>query len=322
MRIYDLDDLPESLYPQLGAFALSGAEPPQDIQFVRRLRKLPLAYSDYFAVYAVEGDRLLSRIETLHLPFVGRTGSQSVVGISDVVTRPEGLGRGLARTLLREVHRREIALGRRWSFLWTHRSWGAHALYESQGYEDVYTPPAALGPFRSRRKAPRPSGYRWTRETSRDGKQLERLLAQATIGRLGFQPRTPGSFRAKYRMGWRKPENHLVLWHGTSAVGFAHLPEDTPWCLGVNEVVVVTPEHAEPMLRALEATAGRRKLAMQGTSYVSDAAALLRENGYLLLDTSHRVLMAKPLVSRTALGEDVRSVFTEAGLAMHRGDMF
>ncbi|MCI4370905.1 MAG: GNAT family N-acetyltransferase, partial [Thermoplasmata archaeon] len=186
MRIYELDTLPRSLYPQLGAFALSGGEPPQDIRFVRDVRKLPTAASDYFAVYAVEDGQLLSRIETLDLPFRGHHGTQRVVGVSDVVTRPDAVGRGLARTLLREVHRRAVPQGRTWSFLWTHRSWGAHRLYESLGYEDVYSPPSALGPFPSRRRGRRTVGYRVTRERSRTGKRLERILTRSTLGRLGF----------------------------------------------------------------------------------------------------------------------------------------
>jgi GNAT superfamily N-acetyltransferase len=322
VQIYDLDGLPESLHPQLGAFALSGGEPPQDIRFLRRLRALPSAASDYYAVYAVENGQLLSRIETLHLPFVGRAGVQSVVGISDVVTRPDAVGRGFARSLLREVHRRELALGRKWSFLWTHRSWGAHALYESLGYEDVYSPPSAVGPFGSRRRPGLPPGYRSTRERSPTGKRLERILASATAGRFGFRPRTPGSFRTKYLLGWRKPENHLLLWKGSSAVGFAHIPEATRWCLGINEVVVEGSEHEEAMLRALELTAGRRPLAMQSTSFVDDGRELLQRNGYLRVDPSHRVLMAKRLVSRPNAGEDLRTLFSDSELSLHRGDMF
>jgi GNAT superfamily N-acetyltransferase len=124
--------------------------------------------SDYYGVYAVEDDQVLSRVETLQLAFRGFEGSQTVVGVADVLTRPEGLGRGFARRLLQEVHRRESARGRAWAFLWTHRTWGAHHLYESLGYEDVYSPPTWLRAIpRAMRQAP-PAGYRWRSARTRD----------------------------------------------------------------------------------------------------------------------------------------------------------
>jgi GNAT superfamily N-acetyltransferase len=322
MRIYDLAGLPERFRPQLAAFALTDGDPPQDLRFIRRLQRWGHPVSDYYALYAVEGGEVLSRVESLQLPFTGRTGLQLVVGVSDVLTRPEGLGRGFARTLLRSVHRREVASGRQWSFLWTHRSWGAHRLYESMGYADVYSPPNALGPVRRRRRSARPAGYRLAPETASDGSRLERLLTAASRGRLGFVPRPPGSFRTRIRLGWRKSANHHVLTTGSRAVGYAHFSDDSRWNLTANEVAVTSSEHREPMLRSLEAYAGRRPLTFQGTSFVRDSEDLLRAQGYTILPTSHGVLMAKALVGRSAVAEDLRKVFTDPGLSIHRGDMF
>ncbi|MFI5415466.1 MAG: GNAT family N-acetyltransferase, partial [Candidatus Lutacidiplasmatales archaeon] len=311
MRIYDLDGLPPGLLPQLGTFQLSDGDPPQGVEFIRRLRRTSHPSSDYFAVYAVDDGKLLSRVETLQLPFTGPTGSDVVVGISDVLTRPDGVGRGLARSLLDEVHRRERVRGRHWSYLWTRRSWGAHRLYESMGYKDVFSPPSALGEAGRSRRRRSDLGYRLTPERSTDGRRLERVLREATAGRLGFVPRTPGSFRTRIYLGWRKPESHLLLRRGARTVGFAHLSDDSRWNLSVNEVVVTGSEHQEPMVRCLEGLAGRRSLTFQGTTFVRDAERFLRARGYQVLAASHSVLMAKALGPRRTTGADLRTVFAD-----------
>jgi GNAT superfamily N-acetyltransferase len=295
---------------------------PQDFRFLARIRRMGHPSSDYGAVYAVEKGQVLSRVETLHLAFMGIEGAQTVVGISDVLTRPEGIGRGYARTLLREVHRREKARGRNWSFLWTRRTWGAHRLYESLGYEDVYSPPSALREIpRSRRSAP-PAGYRWRNVSRADAGRLERLLLRATAGRLGFVPRSRGSFRIRFELGWRKPENHRILLCRGREVGYAQLSEDSSWNLSTNEVTVTSAQHTTPMIEALEALARGRWLTFQGTSFVRDTESVLAGRGYAIYPSSHIVLMAKPLRSSASRGEDLRTVFRTARVSNHRGDSF
>jgi GNAT superfamily N-acetyltransferase len=325
MHIYSLDELPQALRPQLAAFGVVDGGPPQDWEFIRRLRRhrrTGLPCSEYYAVYAVDEDRVLSRVETLDLVFTGPSGPQTVVGISDVVTRPEGLGRGFARGLLREVHRRGIDQGRDWSFLWTHRTWGAHRLYEELGYEDVYSPPYALRKIpRSARRTP-PTGYRWRVASASDAARLERLLAADTARRLGFVPRKPGSARIRFRVGWRKPENHRILSRRSRPVGYAYLSEDSRRNLVAGEVVLTSPAHREAMIGALEGLARGRWLTFQNTTFVRDTDALLRARGYAVYPAAHVVLMAKRLTGAGARGEDLRTVFEDALFSGHRGDMF
>jgi hypothetical protein len=49
---------------------------------------------------------------------------------------------------------------------------------------------------------------------------------------------------------------------------------------------------------------------------------VLAGRGYAIYPSSHIVLMAKPLRSSAARGEDLRGVFRRAGVSIHRGDSF
>jgi hypothetical protein len=157
---------------------------------------------------------------------------------------------------------------------------------------------------------------------SSDAGRLERLLRAGTSQRLGFVPRNPGSLGIRFRLGWRKPENHRILSHGPRAVGYANLADDSSWNLTTNEVVLSSPAHIGPMVGALEGLARGRWLTFQGTSFVRDAEATLLERKYSVLPSSHGVLMAKGLGATDSRGEDLRGIFDDPLFSSHRGDMF
>jgi GNAT superfamily N-acetyltransferase len=321
MRIFELRTLPEELRPQLAGLNPSLGDPPQDFAFIERLYQLRFPASDYFAVYAVERGRILSRIETVWLTLATTRGPETVVGIADVLTRPEAIGHGLARALLEEVHRRETRLGRRWALLWTQSSWGAHHLYESLGYRDIFSPPVALRRI-SDPGPGMPKGYRWTVARVGDLVRLEQLLTEGTRDRWGLVPRYPGSFRTRTHLGWRRIGDHRILWNGSKAIGYGHFPGGNRRYCATNEVIVVSPEHALPMLQAIESVAEGRWLSITHTTFATDVAPDLRDHGYALYPRMHVTLMAKRLGPS---GPDPRSLARMARnprFSCHRGDVF
>jgi GNAT superfamily N-acetyltransferase len=324
VKIFDLPGLPRRLYPQLAAIRVQDGDPPHDIAFLRKVRSLGLPAADYHAVYAVEDDEILSKVETRWLTFRSPGGSKPVAGISDVTTRPTAGRRGLAGALFEEVHRREAARGVEWSFLWTHLSWGAHRLYERLGYTDVYSTPVSLRhvPRRKARAARRPTGYDWRIPTARDAGRLEQMLSQATEDRIGFLPRSPGSFKAAFELGWRTPEKLRVLVSGRERVGYANLGMEDAWSATFNEVVVTGPEHIAPMLGALEAEAQGRWLVLETTTFVNDASTLLRERGFATYPVTHRTLMAKRLAGTSERTEDLGALCRSPLFSLQRSDMF
>ncbi len=321
MPVLTLDELPRRVVSQLASLAVTDGDPPVDLGTIRRLRREGYPASPYWGVYVLEGERLRSRVETIELPFRGPHGSETVAGIADVLTQPDAAGRGHARKLLREVHRRERALGRRLAFLWTRRTWGAHRLYEHEGYANVYSPPSAVAWIPSGRR-PRSASYAWRSARRADASRLERLLTSATADRWGFYPRPDGSFRLRFRMEWRRPENHRFLSVDGRDVGYVHLGSSTSWAVVVNEVMLTDPRWIRTAVLAVEALAAGRWLALQGTSFVRDAEAILRRRGYQLLPVSHAVLMARSLRDADPGLRRVTEAIDRPEFACQRGDMF
>ena len=321
MPIYDLGTLPAGLRDQLAGLSPSLGDPPQDYAFIERLRRLRFPASDYYAVYAVERGRILSRIETVQLTLTTARGPEPVVGIADVLTRPEAAGRGLARRLLEEVHRREADQGRGWALLWTQSSWGAHHLYESLGYRDIFSPPVALREIPERGPS-MPPGYRWTKARVGDLPRLERILAEGTRDRWGLVPRYEGSFRLRTHLGWRRIGDHRLLWKEGAVVGYAHLPGGQRHYLGTNEVVVVAPEHARPMLRAIESIAAGRWLVISSSTFATDVAPELADHGYAVYPRMHAVLMAKRLGGSGPGPRSLAAMARHPRFSCHRGDAF
>lgn len=315
----------EDLTPhQREGAALLDASDNDPVWIVDRLMDNPVGggrLRDYLPLFAVEGGDVLARVSTIRSNFRTRHASGRFCGVADVVTRPDALRRGLAGRLLEEHHRRARAEGIRWSFLWTHRSWGAHRFYEGRGYRDVYAPPVLLRrvPRSVRPLAPR---YSVRRSTSRDAGALDSLFERATRGRTGFVPRRPGSFAARFRLGRRPARGVRQLLHDRRAVGYA-IVDESPDQLTCVEAVGLGASHRPALLDLLERAAAGRWLAVMRTTFATDVAVEAGRRGYARLDALHSTLMAKPLAgSRPNEWAEFLHGFRDPEFSCHTGDMF
>jgi GNAT superfamily N-acetyltransferase len=322
VEIHEIGRLPPRLVPGFAALAWSDNDAPFDPSKLRKARALGHPYTDYLGLLAVEDGAVLSQILVDRLRLTTRAGVETFSGISGVVTRPDALHRGLCSRLFEEVHRRETEAGVRLSLLWTHRSWAAHRLYEKLGYRDVYSHPVALRRIRRANRPELPSGYATRRAVRQDAALLESLLAESTAGRRGFVPRYPGAFAVGFAVRWRSPRDHQILLEGSRPVGYFFGTEDGNH-VAVFEGVATSEEHRRPLLDAMERRAAGRWLTFGRTTFVHDAAPLLRERGYSIVPSSHATLMARAL---TGPGEDLVAALPgdcqDPTFSCHRGDMF
>ncbi len=287
VRIRAYDDLPpgvetERALLQMSAFSEASFDPPM----VRGYRARGL-FSPYVGLFAVERAQLLAQAFVFRVPFTFRHGTESAAGIAAVTTRPDAARKGIGRTLLESLLRRERRAGTSHSLLWTNRSWGAHGLYESLGYRDIYQPPSAarLGPFRRSL----PGG--WTAGAARraDLRELEAFHRRHARNRLGFVRRFRGCFTLEVEFGFLELENILVVRQRSRLAGYALLsPSPTRLLCGEFEAV---DEKARDVLSAsIEAKAGRKLVVFRRTP-VTDHQAELRDRGYTLLGGDWFLLM-------------------------------
>ncbi len=256
----------------------------QDFGDIARLRRKKFPFSDYVALYAVDGDsNILSRVEVSHLQVNTRKGIETAACIGGVATRPDSSRQGLARLLLEEVLKRERASGINLSFLWTRKSWIAHKLYESLGYEDIYESPRAV------RRIPNSvdtlRGWRIRPCKKTDVKAIEDMHQTMTKGDFGFAPR---------RKNWlTKTRPWHVLLRRNLPIAYMKYTISQKY-VTCGEILSKPSVSYGAILNALEIVSHGKWLVLFGP-FVSSHTKVLVSRGYATLNDSWTVLMAAPL---------------------------
>ena len=292
MRILTFDELPEEWEPKVQLIDASVGWNIFDFKRLREAMKLGYPAADYFGVYAVEGDEVQATVRVLHIPYTLPSGETSTVaGIAGVATRREWSRRGLARTLLADVHQREEAAGYTLSLLWMGFWNFSHELYKSIGYSDVYTPRVAL----RRCDGFRTKGQKYTFRTARkdDASVIERLHAEATRGRVGFTPRPTNVLHPLIKLGWVKPGAFRLILSGKDPVGYIQMQEGSGW-MKSDEVVLTKRANQEEAVSLIQSRASPGWLMLQGT-FTRDSFGMLKGLGYSFTDYLYYGLMARPL---------------------------
>jgi len=141
MKILEYDDVDPLSVLQLNMLALEFALTPKHVAHIRRTDPRPFPF---FAIYAVEDDKVLGQVGVFRLPMVSTEGREDVGAVWAVSTHPQHAGRGVASRLLDESHARMVDAGLRFSTLGTNRYRVAYKLYQQHGYEDMQVLATAL----------------------------------------------------------------------------------------------------------------------------------------------------------------------------------
>ena len=288
MRFLTYDELTPSMDVDrtlLHLASFGGTFPRRSVDLARNRLK---ATAEYVGVFAVEHGRLIGQTYVLRIPYTFPDGTEAVTGIAGVGTRPDRRRAGVARAILTEVHRREAEAGIRYSTLWTNRSWGAHRLYETLGYQDIYASPWAVHAPMVRLPR-RPPGVRPARRS--DLRELEQLHARRAEGRLGFAHRPEGSLTVSAAAHEFDPATDLVVLRSGGRVrGYAHL-EATPYRVISGELVADSARTRRVLVSEVQRRAKDRPFAFTHTP-VTDSLDLFRGHGYAMVPTGWYALMA------------------------------
>lgn len=293
MRILTFDELDpvmEADRSLLHLAAFGGTWPRRSVELERsRFHRL----AEYGGVFGVEHGRLVGQVFVWRIPYAFPDGPGIVGGVAAVATRPDRGGRGIAGTLLRDVHRREADAGVHQVALWTNASWGAHRLYERLGYRDLYAYPWAVhAPGSGRRLPPRPRSIRPARTSDLD--ELERLHNSVLRGRWGFAQRTVGAGRAAALEGRLDPAQSLLVAHvGPEITGYAHV-DRSPLRSVCGELVARTAAGARALIAEVLRKSSTVPVAFQHTP-VSEAPERFRGPRFVAIAGGWHVLMGRSL---------------------------
>ena len=212
MKILEYDDVDPLGVLQVNMLALEFALTPEHAAHIRQsdLRPFP-----FFAIYAVEDDKVWGQVGVVRLPMISTQGREDVGGVWAVSTHPQQSGRGVASLLLNEAHARMRDAGLRFSTLGTNRYRVAYNLYRQHGYEDTHVLATALACWET---AHRPTRLH-ARQPGSEGYDLaENIFHQVASNYLGFAWRhTPfAPLRDKVSLG-----DVWILYENNRPIGYA-----------------------------------------------------------------------------------------------------
>jgi GNAT superfamily N-acetyltransferase len=289
MKILTHDELPDSFESEVQLLQIGANWGIFDFNQIKRARKIGYPSSDYFAVYAIEDEKPLAKVEVIHFDFETPNGLEAMCGIAGVVTRRDKSRLGLAKQLLLDVHEREKKSGIEHSFLWTGRNNKAHNLYESLGYVDVYDPGAALVKTQIRDK--KNNSYTLTTRTAsaNDASSMEEFHSKINSNRLGFRKRPKNFMKMVFELEFDKPDSFRIFQNeDNKPVGYAYFDQNSS--LAKSYEVVINPEFAEDAVSLLEKEAKGKWLAF-GNSFISDARTILAKRNYAFSNYTYGTLM-------------------------------
>ncbi len=152
-----------------------------DASTVKKLRRLDPNCSDWFAMYAVEGDEILAQAGASYPHIETTKGTMKLGYVWGVTTSPDNAKKGIARKLMEKVQDQMRDDGVEIFALSTAKSLVAYNLYTSLGYLDLQEYCWAK---REGRKSPHSDIKTIVRK--HDNEQTFKLYNEASKGALGF----------------------------------------------------------------------------------------------------------------------------------------
>lgn len=296
MKILEYDDVDPLHVLQLNMLALEFALTPEHVAHIRRTDPRPFPF---FAIYAVEDDKVLGQVGVFRLPMVSTEGREDVGGVWAVSTHPQYAGRGVASFLLDEAHARMREAGLRFSTLETNRYRVAYRLYQQHGYEDLQVLATALAHWNTAhqptRLIARPPG-------SEGFNLVDSIFKNVASSYLGFAWRhTPFThLRNKVDMG-----DVWILWKDNQPVGYA-LAQKSKSLLNISSVLFSKGTEITEAVAALVNEAKTEYVKVKITRPVEIAG--LREAGYQIAYPNWEAFMLKSLSSHVTVN-DARRLF-------------
>ncbi len=296
IKILEYEDVDPLGVLQVNLLALEFALTPEHVAHIRQSDPRPFPF---FAIYAVEDDKVLGQVGVFRLPMISTEGREDVGGVWAVSTHPQQSNRGVASLLLNEAHTRMRNAGLRFSTLGTNRYRVGYRLYQHNGYEDTQILATALARWET---AHRPTRL-LARLVGSEGYDLvENIFRQVASSYLGFAwQHTPfAPLRDKVSLDdiWILEENNRPIGYALAHLNKSMLEIS---CLLV-PAGIDTTEAVAAVAARLQASYVKVKITRP------TEVASLKRAGFQVAQPTWGAFMLKPLTPDVTV-EDARKLF-------------
>ena len=284
----DLDDPFDVL--DLNVLCFNFALTPDMVAKIRQLDQRPFPF---FALYAVDQDRVLGQVGVFRVPLMTADGPVEAGAIWAMCTHPAYSRQGIGSVLIREAHDQMRSAGLPFSTLGTSRHWVAHPFYRRHGYLDLANFASSLA-HQSTLSEDAGSRLVVRKAAQEDLPQIDRLFRRAAAGKTGYSRRQESFMEMMIEVGDILSMDQLRVIHlGQALVGYVAVRQSES-LLAINNFLLLDEikvvDAAAALLR--DASAPYVRIVTNNHSrYLDD----LRQAGFRVTTSTLDVTMIKSL---------------------------
>ncbi len=299
MRILEYDEVDEQQVLELNLTCFGWFLTPKQVKTIRKVDK---HVPNYFSLYAVEKEEVLSQVGVVTIDTQTKHGVEKVGYIWGVCTKPSAARKGSAKKLMEETHTKLLTGDVRFSFLGTGKSLIAYNLYRQIGYMDFVN----LSWGMKRCKPIKQSDIDVTFTSDTKDESFADLFTKYSNGLLGFVLRPKEFIQVRKAWSWM-PINMIGI--------FQEDKKNIGYVLGSKEGKVVRirelccPRIGD-MQRCIEALEVKFKPQHMTFSWMSRSciADEFIHSGFKYIDESWGVFMVKDLEGKQNI-DQIRSAY-------------
>ncbi len=243
-----------------------------------RLQHSPVGYA------AIKNRHLVGFVGVMDLMTRTLDEEEEIVGgIWGVATHPAHARKGISTALMQRSHRYFEEVGYRFSLLTTWRPLIAWAFYKKLGYKEAVVFPSVYKPIEKRKKSTRVG----TKKAKLDWDKILKIYNQATENRTGLVVRDKQYGKMLEIRKRIQPEKCII-----TDEGYVLLKEEEG-NVAIQEIIALKTEETSKLINLIEQKATRT--VVDGAVLDNTILDVYRSHGYMVLEESYNVLMAKPL---------------------------
>jgi predicted acetyltransferase len=292
MKILEYDEVDGQQVLELSITCFGWYLGPEEVKTIREVDK---RVPEYFALYVVEKEEILSQVGVVTLDTQCDHGIEKVGFIWGVCTKSNAARKGAAGKLIEEAHARLADEDIGYSFLGTGKSLVAYNLYRKLGYEDFISMDRALKFSKNKKQNDVAFSITKSNDTIVD------LFKDYSRDLLGFIRRPKNFLEVRKAWSWMPYDTVGVFCVDEKPIGYLVASKEGK-VLKIRELLCPRIEDVQRCISALESEFKIHSIIYDSVIGTYGIEAIMK-SGFKVLDGSWGVLMVKDLHDSHTINE-------------------